>query len=35
MKTFSQFKESIIDIPRSNYAHRVFNNDDTAKQKIQ
>tara|TARA_B100001769_G_scaffold231193_1_gene193770 strand:+ start:360 stop:1193 length:834 start_codon:yes stop_codon:yes gene_type:complete len=34
MKTFKQFKESIIDIPRSTYAPGVFDNADTSNPKI-
>jgi len=34
MKTFTQFTESIIDIPRSTYAPMVFDNADTSNPKI-
>ena len=34
MKSFSQFKESIIDIPRQVYAPGVFDNNDTEDPKI-
>ena len=34
MKSFSQFKESIIDIPRRTYAPGVFDDEDTDKPKI-
>ena len=34
MKSFSQFKESIIDIPRRTYAPGVFDNEDTDNPKI-
>ena len=34
MKTFTQFRESIIDIPRSTYAPGVFDNADTSNPKI-
>ena len=34
MKTFSQIRESIIDIPRSTYAPMVFDNVDTSNPKI-
>ena len=34
MKSFSQFKESIIDIPRRAYAPGVFDDEDTDNPKI-
>ena len=34
MKTFTQFRESIIDIPRSTYAPGVFDSADTSNPKI-
>ena len=34
MKTFSQIRESIIDIPRSTYAPMVFDDADTSNPKI-
>ncbi len=34
MKSFRQFKESIIDIPRRTYAPGVFDNNDTEDPKI-
>ena len=34
MKSFSQFKESIIDIPRRTYAPSVFDDEDTNNPKI-
>ena len=34
MKTFSTFKESIIDIPRRTYAPLVFDDADTKNPKI-
>ena len=34
MKSFSEFKESIIDIPRRTYAPGVFDDEDTDNPKI-
>ena len=34
MKSFSEFKESIIDIPRRTYAPGVFDDEDTNDPKI-
>ena len=34
MKSFSQFRESIIDIPRRTYAPGVFDDEDTDNPKI-
>ena len=34
MKTFSQIREAIIDIPRSTYAPGVFDDEDTNNPKI-
>jgi hypothetical protein len=34
MKSFRQFKESIIDIPRRTYAPGVFDDEDTDNPKI-